>query len=643
MRLLSILPIARGIRTETLTYFSTEDIPLGTLVSIPLRKKTVQGIVVGSTDAQEAKSEIKDMSFSVKKIERHKHDRALPSYLIDASKKIAEVGAGSVGAVLSALVPKICLENPEDFFKHASSEKKSESFEVVAIQSGNTDRFDTYKSVIRESFAKKRTIAVICPTESGAASVSELLSKGIDDYTLILPQTSSKKAISAWLKKVHEAKHPLLLVGSPSLLALLPGDTGTLIIEEESSQFYKMRRLPYLDMRKASIEVARALGARVLLGDRLLSIETLARLKDGKIHEYSRISKRSTHKIQTLVVDTRPKEDQKKDWATLSPDLSEMIRYSAKSGKTLFIYSVRRGLSSQTICRDCGTTVLCDECESPVVLHGLPAQAGKEDGRKFICHQCGKSRSALEACRKCASWNLVPYGIGIEKIEEEITKAGIKVLRVDSDNTKDAKEAKIKIEKFLDRDRAKVESGEKKPVSILLGTELALRHLPDLSVDFAAIASLESLHSLPDFRTSERVMHALLDVKAKATECMLIQSRDPKASVVEQGLSGDLETFAKDEIRARKAFGYPPYVHLVKLTVQGKRDKVKEDARIVSDRLERFNPRIFPAFIKSIKGQTLLHILIKVPESEWPDKELTEILLSLPPSVKIDTSPQSLL
>ncbi|MFA6050658.1 MAG: hypothetical protein WC761_05690 [Candidatus Paceibacterota bacterium] len=633
MRLLSILPIARGIRKETLTYFSAEDIPLGTLVSIPLRKKTVQGVVIGSVSAVEAKAEIKGMSFSVKKIVRHKNDAGLPAFLIEAAKDIAEHAATSVGAVLSALVPKICLENPDLFFK-ATPAQKHTGYELLAIQADNVDRFDAYKSVIRESFAKKKTIAVIAGTEAAARIASEALSKGIADYTLTLPETTSKKTLSAWQKQAHDEKHPMLLVGTSSLLALLPSSTGTIILEEESSPFYKMRRLPYLDARKAVKEVARALGARVLMGDKLLSVETLARIRDGKIHEYSRIGKRSAHKIQTLVVDMREKEGEKKDFHVLMPDLLEMIRYSVKSGKTLFIYCVRRGLSPQTICRDCSTTVLCDECESPVVLHG------KENDRKFICHHCGKSRSALEQCRQCGSWNLVPYGIGIELVEDEIKKAtDADVVRIDSDNTANAKEAKAKIEKFLDREKAK----EKKMPTILLGTELALRYLPDLSVDFAAIPSIESLRSLPDFRTSERVMHALLDVKAKAKECMLIQSRDPKSSVIEQGLSGDLETFAKDEIKARKAFGYPPYMHLLKLTVAGKKDRVKEDAQVVSDRLKEYSPRIFPAFIKSIKGQTLLHILVKIPEEKWPDKELSEILMSLPPSVKIDTSPQSLL
>ncbi len=646
MRLLSILPIARGIRTEMLTYFAADDIPLGTLVGIPLRKKTVQGIVIDSIDAIEVKSEIKEMGFAIKKIVKHKGGAALPSYLVEAARKIAEYSGASVGAVLGAMIPKVCLENPETFFKNIPKKTERGSFETLAIQADTNDRFDTYKSIIRESFAKKKSIVLITPTEAAAEAAHLLLSKGIESYTVVFPEGATKRSLTLWQKRLQEEDHAMLLIGTSNILSMLPLTTGTIILEEESSQFYKMRRQPYLNMKKAAIEVARALSSRIFLGDKLLSVETLARIRDGRIHEYSRISKRSTHKIQTLLVDMRPKEDDKtsdkKIFHALSPDLAEMIRFTHKSGKTLFIYSLRRGLSSQTICRDCSTPVLCKECESPVVLHGQSVgQAGKDDSRRFICHHCGLSRSALEACINCGSWNLTPYGIGIERIEDEIAEMGIEVLRIDGDTTTNAKEAVTKIEKFFDQSKTK--SGGAKIGKIILGTDLALRHLPDLSVDFAAIPSLESLHSLPDFRTSERVMHVLLNVKAKATECLLVQSRDPKRPIIEQGLAGDLESFAKDEIKARKAFGYPPYMHLIKLTVGGKKDRVKADAQIVADRLAEWKPRIFPAFIKSIKGQTLLHILIKVPETDWPDKELSEILMSLPPSVKIDTSPQSLL
>ncbi|MES2059525.1 MAG: hypothetical protein V4438_00680, partial [Patescibacteria group bacterium] len=493
MKLLSILPIARGLRAEMLTYFSSEDIPLGTIVAIPIRKKTFQGIIIESKDALESKSEIKSMDFGIKKIIRHSHETSLPPYLMQGISIIAKDTAASRGAILAALIPKAVLEAPTLFFQGKVRKEKLEGFDTLAIQSPNSDRMDTYRSIIRESFAKKLSIAVIVPTEEDVPDIAAQLSKGIEKYTLALPNARSKKALQAFVSGAG-SDHPMLLVGTSSMLALMPDNVGTIILEKESSQFWKQRRSPYLDMRQSARALASALGARIIFGDKLLSIETLAKVKEGKTAEYARLSKRNSYKIQTLLVNMKPEKsdtEEKKEFKVLSPDLEEMIRYSTRQKKKIFIYSARRGISSQTVCRDCGTTVLCKKCEAPAVLHNR----GEEN--LFICHHCGASRSALMQCEKCESWNLIPLGIGIERVEEELKKiTSAEIIRLDSDTAKTAKEAQTKIDKFL------ASRG-----GILLGTDLGLRFLPDESVDFAAISSVDSLASLPDFRTNERVMH----------------------------------------------------------------------------------------------------------------------------------------
>lgn len=618
------------MRKGLLSYFGAEDIPLGTIVGIPLRNKEIPGIVIDSRDAEESKAEIKRMDFILKKIVKKRSSLSLPSWLIEAAGSIAEDGVASTGAVLATLIPSQCLESPELFFKDVPRVDRGASFETLAIQSNDGERYDTYKSIIRESLAKKKSIAIISPTDEMGRMLETLLSRGIADRTLLFPGSKSKRTLSTWHKRVHASSTPLLLIGTPHMLSLLPVSVGTIVIEEEYSPFYKLRRQPYLDIRHVARWMARSLGIRIIYGDRLLSVETLARIREGKTQEYSRVSKRSPYKIKTLLVDMRPKVTEtgkKDDFKVISHDLEEMIRYSTSQSKRLFIYSVRRGLSPQTVCRDCGETVLCDECESPVVLHG------REDARKFICHHCGRSRSALEQCKRCNSWNLISYGIGIERIKQEIEKIiGHDVIQVDSDTCKTAKEVKTVISDFLSTKS-----------SILIGTDLALRALPSESVEFAAIASIDSLASLPDFRTSERIMHTIIDAKARATECLIVQSRNVGEQVIDQALSGDLELFAKGEVRARREFGYPPYQRLVKLTVSGSKDKIKTDVSKVTEELRMFSPRFFPAFIKSIDGEVHMHILIKIPQAEWPNKELSNILLSLPPNIKIDTTPQSLL
>ena len=56
-----------------------------------------------------------------------------------------------------------------------------------------------------------------------------------------------------------------------------------------------------------------------------------------------------------------------------------------------------------------------------------------------------------------------------------------------------------------------------------------------------------------------------------------------------------------------------------------------------------WNPMVFPAFIKSVLNQHILHALIVVPKETWVDEELLAILRGLPPSVTIEVNPRSLL
>ena len=56
MYILDVIPIAKGILREKLTYFSAKDIPLGSLVEIPVRKKLIKALVIDKKAVTDAKS-----------------------------------------------------------------------------------------------------------------------------------------------------------------------------------------------------------------------------------------------------------------------------------------------------------------------------------------------------------------------------------------------------------------------------------------------------------------------------------------------------------------------------------------------------------------------------------------------------------
>src|SRR4051812_41466529 len=111
MYIVEVIPIAKGISKEKLSYFTSDIIPLGSLVEVELRKKKIKGLVISSVDAQEAKAQIRGADFGMKKIEKLNHRSFLSPAFIKAARQTADYFASTTGATLNALIPKFVLEN----------------------------------------------------------------------------------------------------------------------------------------------------------------------------------------------------------------------------------------------------------------------------------------------------------------------------------------------------------------------------------------------------------------------------------------------------------------------------------------------------------------------------------------------------
>ena len=80
MFIITIIPISRGIGKETLSYFAAERVAMGSLVSVPIRGKKSHGLVVEVKEARDAKAELKNLSFAMKKIDKIQQRKFLLAY-----------------------------------------------------------------------------------------------------------------------------------------------------------------------------------------------------------------------------------------------------------------------------------------------------------------------------------------------------------------------------------------------------------------------------------------------------------------------------------------------------------------------------------------------------------------------------------
>src|SRR3989344_5979146 len=236
MKILTVIPITRGISADTLTYFTKTDVAVGAIVSIPLRKKMAYGLVTGSRDAKEMKSELKSLDYSIRKVEKIETTGFLSPSFIASCEKIADYNACSIGAVLSTLIPAAILEG-DNKTSHKEKDKPKDIFhEILLLQSDDEERYATYRALVREEFAKNRSVFFCLPTIEDILSAKNTLEKGIENYTYVLHSGLPKKELVSLWQKIISETHPILLLATGSFLSLPRSDFGTIILDKESSR-----------------------------------------------------------------------------------------------------------------------------------------------------------------------------------------------------------------------------------------------------------------------------------------------------------------------------------------------------------------------------------------------------------------------
>ena len=644
MKLLKVIPIARGISKESLSYFTGSDVTIGSVVKVPLRKKTIPAIVISVEDVADVKAEIKNADFETRKVEKIKSSALLSPEFMATVNKSALFFAATSGSILHSVVPKTIIEEAEEIKLNRpltpslSNEggKKNRVHEKLVIQCDDEERFATYKSLIREEFAKGYSVFFCLPTIQDIKKAHEKLSKGIEQYTFVLHGLLNKtEQIDLWNKAANE-EHPSLIIATGTFLGIPRNDIGTIIVDKENARAYKSQSRPFTDIRIFAEFLAEKIKAKVVFGDLLLRTETVWRHNEAELFEVAPLKFRSLTTASARLINMKEtptlesvSESNKKEakFKLFSTELLDLIKDNQDNSDNLFIFVARRGLFPSTVCGDCGSLVRCNTCGAPTVLH----KASTENF--FLCHRCGEHRSAMEKCSNCQSWKLATLGIGIEAVEEELKERfpNVKIFRIDSDSASTHKKALDTMTKFYTS-----------PGSILLGTEMALLYLKDMVAN-TAVVSIDSFFSLPDFRINEKVMNILLKIRSCTARNFLVQTRDIEQKILKYATMGNLADFYRDEIKEREMLSYPPFTVPIKITLQGDKRTVLAGMEQLQKDMTPYELDVFPAFIPMSKGKFSMHGLIKVKHGEWVDHALLNKLTSLSPQFTINVDPESLL
>lgn len=633
MYIIDVIPFSKSLRKESLSYFSSKDIPLGSIVTIELRKKMVRGLVVGVKDSTEQKSELKKSDFALKKIKGVSKNFLYQEAFLKSAENIGNFFGVSTGSVISTLTPSYILSDIEKVKcpEKATKNNLNELSRKFLIQGDASDRYSQYKNIIRSEFARKKSVIFLCPTIEDTLYAEEKISKGIEEHVFVLHSDLTKKQILDTWNEATTREKPCLIIITSVFIGIPRHDIGYIMIEKESSSSYRTQKQPYIDLRRFAEDYATNLNSKILFGDIMLRSETLLRFDENQFDELSPLKFRSISSAEQSIVDMKKaKNNRDETFQVLSSELKNLIKESKLKNEQIFLFGARRGLAPSIICQDCGTVVICNHCTSPMVLHGRDPS---DKGNFFQCHICGSERNAGERCKKCDSWKLQTVGIGIGLIESEIKKEfpDHKIFIIDADNTKTKKQARATAEEF-----------RKTPGAILLGTEMALLYLHE-PIENGAVVTIDSLFSLPDFAIRERIMRILLRIRSRATHKFIIQTRKVEDPIFDLALRGNLSDFYREEFKKRKQFNYPPFSLIIKISIAGKRFTVEKEMEEFKKFFEPLDLITYPSFVQEQKGLYIMNGIIRLKKEDWINKELLEKIRSLPPYCKVVVDSENLL
>ncbi len=642
MKIVTVIPLAKGVFREDLTYFTSKEIKEGDITSVTVRNRKILALVVSAEAASNTKTNIKDLNFSLKKILEVKESSMFLKEYLDSAIATGEYFIAKKNIAIASMIPAILLEDYDKIskFKIADAlpviKNSNLKTEKLLFQTSLDDRISYYKTLIRGAFAQKKSVYIVLPTEHDIEIFQEKLSKGIEDFTVTLFSGLNPKKQTEGFKKILSSIHPVLILGTAPYLSIPRADLETIILEHENSNAYKMIATPYFDLRIFVEIYATKVGARFILADTLLRFETIARRELDNFSEVHPLSFRINFNGNIETVSREKKENQR--FQIFDDKTISEIKNKIENNKKVFIFSLRKGLATITVCHDCGESVMCQNCSAPVVLY----LSKNDKKRMFICNHCQTVMNPEMTCLSCGSWNLMPFGIGTDTVFEELKKLFPKenLLQLDKEIAKTARGAERIIKEFEEKG------------GILVGTEMAVLYLKD-KVPLSVIASFDSLWSIPNFRMGEKIIQLLTSIIAKTDEKIIIQTKNNKDRAVVAIETENILSFAREELRDRKDLGYPPYKRFIKITHLGdKEDTIKTKAAL-ADVFREYDPLIFSGFVAKQRDKYMTNTLIRLEPQKWSlpelsylgeiNEDLSERLEHLPSDFHKNIDPEDLL
>ena len=359
-----------------------------------------------------------------------------------------------------------------------------------------------------------------------------------------------------WMRMVR-GEVDLVIGARSALFAPLPR-LGLIIVDEEHDVAYKQEGSPRYQARDAAVVRAKTENALVILGSGTPSVQSFQNSISGRHHLLSmpdRVEKRPLPHVE--IVDMKTLKDTQPKNEMISQKLREAVSQNLMAGNQTILFLNRRGFHRLYLCRSCGQSIRCPNCDVALTYHR------KED--QLNCHYCGFYSKTQMKCTSCGREGLKPYGFGTEKLEQELKGLfpDAQIARMDTDSTRKRGQAFQILRKFSDRE-----------IDMLVGTQMITKGYDFPMVTLVGVIAADLSLAFPDFRAGERTFQILSQVAGRSGRGsqggrVIIQTFNPEHYAIGTATAHDYRSFFGKEKKLREQLGYPPFSHLACVRLQG--------------------------------------------------------------------------
>jgi len=489
--------------------------------------------------------------------------------------------------------------------------------------SGKTE---IYMRVVQKVLEMNKQAIVLVPEISLTPQTVERFKYRFKNQVAILHSAlSTGERYDEWRKIYNQEVS--IVVGARSAVFAPFERLGAIIIDEAHEDTYKSEGSPRYDAIGVAKKRCELENATLIMGTATPSLEDYYDAQNKKCHLIvlkKRVDGRSLPSIE--VVDMR-KEIEKGNRSIFSHSLYKAIKEVLDNREQGILLLNRRGYAQFVSCRSCGYVVKCRNCDISLTYHS------KENVLK--CHYCGETRSYPKICPNCNSKYIKHFGIGTQRVEEEIKKffPTARVVRMDVDTTSTKGAHQKIINAFRNRE-----------YDFLLGTQMVAKGLDFPTVTLVGVIAADVSLNLPDYKSSEKTFQLVTQVAGRAGRGdkkgrVIVQTYQPEHYAIIYASSHDYEGFYRKEIQVRKEFEYPPFSHIVRILVTGEEEKAVVElscsihewikAQIDNDLILKqglVQCGVYPAVLERIRNKYRWHVVLWIKRDEMFNRKYHELM-----------------